>query len=236
MKKLLITLLISILTFGIAKADAQVITKDSLILMLQSQQEKELRAKGYKDIDVKVIHIPMQSYTFDDGVLSFKINSNSPVLLGKEYKKIDVYSNGIYQHSIGVPFEIKIYENVMIAKDIISRDSLLSSKNVEFKRANILGTPQRPLTQKDLPREMITGKMFRPGEVIDSRFCKIHPDIVRNAMVKVIFKTDDDMSIVVDGTALVEGKIGDYISVENKTYRKVYMGKVIGINKVLVEI
>ena len=42
--------------------------------------------------------------------------------------------------------------------------------------------------------------------------------------------------VSVDGTAMSDGMCGDYIDVENKNYKKIYNGKVIGENKVLVEI
>ena len=42
--------------------------------------------------------------------------------------------------------------------------------------------------------------------------------------------------ITIDGTATMDGMIGDYVNVENRNYKKTYSGKVIGENKVLVNI
>ena len=42
--------------------------------------------------------------------------------------------------------------------------------------------------------------------------------------------------ITIDGTAMSDGMLGDYINVENKNYKKVYNGKIIGENRVLVNI
>ena len=42
--------------------------------------------------------------------------------------------------------------------------------------------------------------------------------------------------ITIDGTALGDGMVGDYINVENKNYKRVYNGKIIGENKILVKI
>ena len=42
--------------------------------------------------------------------------------------------------------------------------------------------------------------------------------------------------ITIDGTALADGMTGDYVNVENKNYKRVYTGKVIGENRVLVSI
>jgi flagella basal body P-ring formation protein FlgA len=135
-----------------------------------------------------------------------------------------------------MPVEVKVYETVMVARDTIFKDTLLTSKNIEFKKFNIATSLQKPLYISDQSQEMIATKVYRPGEVIDKRFCKIKPDITRNSNVTVIFKTSNDMSICVDGIAISEGNIGGMVSVENKTYKKVYMGKVIATNKILVEI
>lgn len=236
MKKIILIALITIISSLALVADAQVIQTSSLASIIEAQQIRELRAKGYKNVEAKVLHIPIEKIALADGAVSVRITSNSPRLAAREYKKVDIYVNSKYQRSLGVPLEIKIYDDVMVAKDIISKDSQISAKNVEFKYQNILASSQQCLNRKALGSEIIVTRMFRPGEVIDQRFCKSKPDIVRSAMVKVIFKTDNEMAITVDGIALTEGKVGDFISVENKTYKKVYTGKVVGVNKVLVEI
>ena len=41
---------------------------------------------------------------------------------------------------------------------------------------------------------------------------------------------------MVSGTAMSEGMIGDYINVQNPTYKRTYRARVIGENKVLINI
>ena len=64
----------------------------------------------------------------------------------------------------------------------------------------------------------------------------MRPDVVRNGEVRIFFVSNDSVMVSVDGTAMSDGMCGDYIDVENKNYKKVYNGKVIGENKVLVNI
>lgn len=236
MKKLLLTALILFISNITLSASAQIVRTETLASLIEQQQVRELKAKGYKEVEAKVLNIPVKQIQLADGIVSVKFGCESKLSSSRTYKKVDIYVNCKYQRSLGVPIEIKIFENVMVAKDIITKDTPLSARNVDFKRQNILALPQKTLTKEDLRSEIIASKIYRPGEIIDQRFSKIKPDIVKNAMVTVIFKTDNEMEICVDGIALVEGKIGNFISVENKTYKKVYMGKVIGVNKVLVEI
>ena len=83
---------------------------------------------------------------------------------------------------------------------------------------------------------MSAKKAFQKGEVIDKRFVKMKPDVIRNGEVRIFFVSNGAVMITIDGTALADGMTGDYINVENKNYKKVYTGKVIGENRVLVNI
>ena len=57
---------------------------------------------------------------------------------------------------------------------------------------------------------------------------------MRDTPVTMYFKSKEDLSIAVDGIAISDGNIGDTISVKNKKYNRVYSGKVVGANKVLI--
>lgn len=236
MKKILSVIVFIFFFSAGTKVQAQIINAQTFEKLVIETQTKDLLAKGHKEVEVKVINVPLKTIQLADGKITLKINSNQTDINSREYKKIDIYVNGNYERSIGIPVEVKVYETVMVAKNTIFKDNLLTSKNIEFKRCDIAATMQKPLLIQDQSQEMLATKVYKPGEIIDKRFCKIRPDIARNANVTVIFKTSNDLSISVDGIAISEGNIGSMVSVENKTYKKVYMGRVIGTNKILVEI
>ena len=87
-----------------------------------------------------------------------------------------------------------------------------------------------------LDKEMSAKKAFQKGEVIDKRFVKMRPDVERNNDVRIFFVSNGAVMITIDGTAMADGMTGDYVNVENRNYKKVYKGKVIGENRVLVNI
>ena len=92
------------------------------------------------------------------------------------------------------------------------------------------------LTEADLKnKQLISKKWFREDEILDKRFVKIKPDVERNAEVQVFIKSNGVL-LTLTGTAMTDGKIGDYITVNNTTYKKTYKARVIGENKVLVNI
>lgn len=236
MKKFLSIFLIFLIYSLGQTAKAEIVSTSTLIPIIENAELKEILAKGYDDVQVKVVSIPMEKINLPKGDISVKINSVASHLVAREYKKVDIYVDSKYQRSIGMPVEIKIFQNILVAKEPITKDSLLTTQNIELQRQNILALTQNAWDEKSLSSEIMATKMYRTGEIIDRRFSKLKPAVVKNAQVTVVFKTDDDMAITVEGTALVEGSIGSFISVQNKTYNKVYMGKVVGTNRVLVEI
>ena len=236
MKKILLITLICLISSFAQVVKAQSMVTDKLIPIIEAAQVKELKSRGYNDVSVDVLNIPIANLTLPEGTITVKVNNIQENFTAREYKKIDIFVNSKYQRSIGVPMEMKIFENVLVAKETIPRDSVISPKNAEWKKMDILSVMQNVLDQKSVNREIIATKMYRPGEPIDKRFSKSKPDVIKNAMVTVIFKSDDGMSVTVDATALIEGNVGDMVSAQNKTYKKVYMGKVIGPNKILVQI
>lgn len=237
MKKLLSILLIFIAGSFAQNVKAQTIVTNKLVPMIEAAQVREIKAKGYNEVEVRVPSIPIETVVLPEGNITVKVNNIQNRLVAKEYKKVDLYVNSKYQRSIGVPVETKIYQNILVAREVIPRDSVLTCKNVEVKRFDILSVSQTVLNEKALGNEIIATKMYSPGEVIDKRFSKSKPDIIKNSTVTVVFKsTDGDMAVTVDAVALVEGNVGDYISAQNKIYKKVYMGKIVGPNRILVEI
>ena len=62
------------------------------------------------------------------------------------------------------------------------------------------------------------------------------PDVARNGDVRIFFVSNGAVMITIDGISKADGMMGDYVDVENRNYKKVYTGKVIGENRVLVNI
>jgi xanthine phosphoribosyltransferase len=63
-------------------------------------------------------------------------------------------------------------------------------------------------------------KAFQKGEIIDKRFVKMKPDVLRNEGVRIFFVSNGAVMVTIDGTAMADGMTGDYINVENKNYHE----------------
>ncbi|MBR1943624.1 flagellar basal body P-ring formation protein FlgA [bacterium] len=194
--------------------------------------------KKYTDAELQVIiaNMPFSTMTIADGKLKFVVTSNFDKFVPRDIKKVYIYSNGHLEKEFIVSVRTLAYKDVLCARTQLDREALLSNANVVPKRMEVSSNIDYILTEDMLKnKQMITKKWFREGEILDRRFVKIKPDIERNAEVQVYFKSNGVL-ISITGTAIDEGMVGDYINVLNKNYNKKYKARVIGENKVLINI
>ncbi len=234
MKKLIATSLI--LIAGALSANAQMLSsadvKASVAEILKNGYQKMIDA----DIEVKVSATPFAQLQLPDGKVTYKITSGADKIVPRDIKRIDVYVNNAFIKSLNLPVQTVIYKEVLVANDYINREQSLNKDNLSLKKMDVSMKMDNVLTQSALNKEMSAKKGFQKGEIIDKRFVKMRPDVVRNGEVRIFFVSNDAVMVSVDGTAMSDGMLGDYINVENKNYKKTYNGKVIGENKVLVNI
>lgn len=233
-KQLLTTALIMIVTA--VCANAQTVTsaevKASVAKQLQAGYAKI--AKG--DVEVKITATPFASIQLPDGKVTYKITQGGDKIIPRDIKRVDVYVNDAFVRTLNLPAQTVVYKDVLVAADFINREQAITREATVVKRIDVSQKMDYVLSEQVLSKEMSAKKAFQKGEIIDKRFVKMKPDVERNMAVRIFFISNGAVMITIDGTALADGMTGDYINVENKNYKRVYTGKVIGENKVLVSI
>ena len=233
MKKLLILALIIVSTI---RANAQVVTsaevKSKVGALLTESYKKSIDA----DIEVKVSATPFAQLQLPDGEITYKIVQGGNKIIPRDIKRVDIYVNKAFIQSINLPTQTFVYKDVLVASDFINREQAITKDVVMMKKIDISQKLDYVLSDNVLNKEMSAKKAFQKGEIIDKRFVKMKPDVVRNEEIRVFFVSNGSVMITINGIAMSDGMTGDYISVENKKYKKTYTGKVIGENRVLVNI
>ena len=234
MKRIINLALISILTLSALGVQARTFSSDEIKAEV-SKQIVESNAK-YTDAQLvaTVIALPFQNLTLQDGKVTFTATSCLDKFMARDLKKINVYVNGSLAKTFNAPTEVKAYKDVLVASETIEREKLLTNSIVATKKMEVSNILESVLSSDMLEKEIITKKGFREGEVIDRRFVKLRPDVQRSAEVTA-YVTINNLMVSINATALSDGMLGEYIGVENKSYKKVYTGKIIGENKVLIE-
>lgn len=235
MKKLLLTTLIALMTTANLACAATL--SDSYV---REEIKKQIiqQNKRYTDADLEVIiaNMPFATMYVPDGKLKFVVTSNFDKFAPRDIKKVFIYSNGKLAKEFIVSVRTLAYKDVLCARNQIERDSLLTSANVGPRRMEVSLQLDNILTPDMLnKKQMVSKKWFREGEIIDRRFVKIKPDVERNSDVQAYFNSNGVL-IRINGKSMGEGMIGDYVNIQNQTYKRTYRGRVIGENKVLINI
>ena len=237
-KKLLTYLLINLLTLIIPQSgvQAQVISSAEIKSQIANQLEAIYNKNTDAEIEVKITATPFAELQLPDGKITYKIVQGADKIVPRDIKRVDIYVNNAYVKTLNLPTQTSVYKEVLVAADFINREQAITREATLVKKIDVSQKIDYVLTEKVLSKEMSAKKAFQKGEVIDKRFVKIKPDVARNGEVRIFFVSNGAVMITIDGTALTDGMTGDYINVENKNYKKVYTGKVIGENRVLVNI
>jgi len=217
--------------------NAQTVTSAQIKTQIASQLTETYK-KQYQDVDVqvKIMATPFSEIQLPDGKVTYKITQGADRINPRDIKRIDVYVNGAFVRTLNLPAQTSVYKDVLVASDYINREQAITKETTEVKKIDVSMKMDYVLTDRVLEKEMSAKKAFQKGEIIDKRFVKMRPDVARNGDVRIYFVANGAVMITIDGTAMADGMYGDYVNVENKNYKKVYTGKVIGENRVLVNI
>ena len=237
MKKIFSTILISLFILGFhAACFAQEVTLEQFQKIVSAQIQEDLKNYDLDELEVIVNRLPVEKLILPEGKVTVKVTSNSKNLVPREYKKIDIFVNNKYQQTFYVQAEIKAYKYDVFAKELIPRDKIIPMQSVELKKENVITCMDTTLNMYDISKGLVAGKVFYPGEVLSKRFAKSKPEVVKNSTVTVNFKTGSALTVSVEGIAMTTGYTGDLVQVKNKRYNKIYSGKVVGENQVLIQI
>lgn len=235
MYKILTTVLILMIT--VLSSNAQTVTSAEV----KTAVAKQLQAGFNKmvnnaEVEVKISATPFASIQLPDGKITYKITQGADKIVPRDIKRVDVYVNDAFVRTLNLPAQTSVYKEVLVASDFINREQAITSETAVAKKIDVSLKMDYVLSEKSLSKEMSAKKAFQKGEIIDKRFVKMRPDVERNSGVRIFFVSNGAVMITIDGTALADGMTGDYVNVENKNYKRVYNGKVIGENRVLVNI
>lgn len=221
---------------GTLGASAQVVTSAEVKASVAKVLENNYKKITDADIEVKVSATQFAQLQLPDGKISYKIVSGGDKVVPRDIKRVDVYVNNAFVRSLNLPVQTKVYKEVLVARDFIDREQSITKDCAVVQKVDVSMKLDYVLEERMLSKEISTKKAFQKGEIIDKRFVKMRPDVARNSDVRIFFVSNGSVMISIDGTAMMDGMCGDYVNVENRNYKKVYNGKVIGENKVLVSI
>ena len=233
MRKLLNIALLSAIIFLGFTPDVQCAVLKSQFISDQVKNEivTQLKQDYNGEIEINIKSLPYQSIQIPDGKVEIKSEINN--LNSTSIVKVNIYVDQVKVKSFGVRAEIKIKDNVWVAKNWIKRGEVLTGITMEKKNVTSI---YNNLPGKDFEPISYRARMnIKPGKIIELTNIEEIPTIVKNSPVSLIFKTPT-VSVTIPAVAVTSGKTGDFIKVKSQRFRKNYVGKIIGENLVLVNI
>ena len=215
---------------------AQTVTSAEIKSQIATQLETIYKNNTKADVEVKITATPFAQLQLPDGKVTYKITQGADKIVPRDIKRVDIYVDNAFVRTLNLPTQTSVYKEVLIAADFINREQAITREATLVKKIDVSQKMDYVLSENVLTKEMSAKKAFQKGEIIDKRFVKMKPDVTRNGEVRIFFVSNGAVMISIDGTAMTDGMTGDYINVENKNYKKIYTGKVIGENRVLVSI
>ena len=234
MKYLTVTLL-TILYLVSGKADAVTLSSQLLISQIKKDVAEQVSSVIPGKIAVDVRSLPYNSIEIPTGNLKINVSVNMRYFMPYTIARVEILVNNKEVRSFGVPVRLQVWDKVWVASGTINRGETFSDSNIRLENKEISMIAEKAVRENSILEGNLVKKCFVPGEIIDQRFIESVPDVMKSSQVSLIFKTS---TIIVNlpGEALDNGKIGDYIKVRNKNYKKDYIGKVIGSNTVLINL
>lgn len=237
MNKILSILLITIFTLFLtaSKTKAVILTQDYLAQEIKKQIQTIVKKEISSNSNIEVNNYFINNVSVPNNNYKIQVTKNSNTFNTVTIFKVNIWSNGNTIKTFGIPVKISIFENVAIATRNISKDELISPNNIKYETREISLANDNSVNISDSLDSTLAGKPFKIGEILDKRFIKNQPDVLMYSPVSLIF-TNKEITVSLDGIALDNGQIGEYIRVKNKTYKKQYQGQIIEKNKVMINL
>lgn len=233
MKKVLSLIALIMVMMTSVKAEAQTLTAKQFENEISKQVIKTYKNYTDADLSVKILQVPFSTLNIKDGVVTYKVTSNNDKFMPRDVKKVEIFVNGKYERFMMIPVEVKAYKNVLVASEAINRESAITAMNTVMQRKEVSNVLSNVITNGYLKKDVVSKKMYKEGEIIDKRFLAARPDVARNQEIVALFKSSG-VTISITAISQSEGNVGDYVMLKSPKYQRVYRGKVIAPNRVLV--
>ena len=233
MKKVLSLIALIMVLMTSVKAEAQTLTVKQFENEISKQVIKTYKNYTDADLSVKILQVPFSTLNIKDGVVTYKVTSNNDKFMPRDVKKVEIFVNGKYERFMMIPVEVKAYKNVLVASEAINRESAITAMNTVMQRKEVSNVLSNVITNGYLKKDVVSKKMYKEGEIIDKRFLAARPDVARNQEIVALFKSSG-VTISITAISQSEGNVGDYVMLKSPKYQRVYRGKVIAPNRVLV--
>lgn len=161
-----------------------------------------------------------------------QLNANIPEKLSGRNVNVKINCSGSTPWHLYVPVRLSVQAPALVAKQAISKDSVLTENNVEIVFVDKHQIRGEPITNINDVLGAKTKRNISQGKSINRR----HICLVCKGDQVILEAASSVLSIKTAGTSLGNGHLGDKVRVKNNRSGKTVFGIIKGINKVAINL
>lgn len=235
---ILLRIILSVLlltVFTIKTVNAAVLDFKTIANKVKKDVKLQINSKIKGNIITEIKAVPFKKLNIPNGKVEINTSINLKFFNPTTIANVSIIVNGKSVRTFILPVKVKIFDKVWVARYNINNGESFNINNITLENKEIGFISNNVLREDFSLLNSKTKRNYKVGDVIDKRYIAINPCIEKNSIVSILFE-NSDFTIVLMGEAMQEGKIGDFIKVRNKQYKKLYTGKILSAGKVLVNI
>lgn len=188
-----------------------------------SNADLEIEAFAYQDD----LAVPVGDFSLQCE-LPYGVRKGGPTLVN-----VAIQTNGRIYTKIGVRYNVRIFDNVLVASRAIGADEPLTSGNVALQRMDTGPLGNGYLTDYRQIAGLIARRPIAPGTVL-TEISLEKPLIIKRGSNVTILARKGDLEVSAPGLAMQDGTLGQIVRVQNITSKHYLTATVLSSDEVLV--
>ncbi|MFH1428169.1 MAG: flagellar basal body P-ring formation chaperone FlgA [Candidatus Margulisiibacteriota bacterium] len=189
-------------------------------------------------VNVNLLNLrELEKFSASDYIVSFV--DNNELLSGYSLQPrivipLNISNNGRIIKRINMPVQINIFQKVAVSSQLIKKNELFSTENINLVTMNITVLPKEVFSSISELNTYEPRYSIGPDRVISKVLVRQIPLIKNGAAVSLIFK-EGRIAVKAEGVARADGLFGETIRVQNNASKEYLTGRVLDEDTVLVE-
>ena len=239
LKNLILFLIFANLSSNLQSAFGYVLTPQELTNYITKETKKEIKeqiSQYSNDFKINITGILKENIvTNETNAPKIEIINQNQNFKTNSYKRIVIkdLSNRIIK-SFPINVQTLVYQNVLVANDLIQYGKEINSQNTKLERREISRFLGKTIQTNSI--NQISTKNYPKGSIILTDSIKEKSAILKNSTIDIVFVSSKGLNIKIQGKALSQGAIGETILVRSDKYNKTYNAIVNSSNQVTVRI
>jgi len=181
---------------------------------LEAQMRHFIAARVQDDGQVEINFSPAcrEALALSSSRHRFKIRPQGTRTLGLMSFNVEITTDGEPARTAPIAAEAVLVKDVVVARRAINQGQIISGRDLKLQERRFLRMDAVGVTDLMVAVGSLSGRFYRPGDMLDARGLKSRPLVRRGERVEILI-AGDGLEIKTSGKAQASGALGDSIAV-----------------------